>query len=206
MLRVIATSAVITLSSVGLFILVADFELLNSRGPWTWIVLTLLFSAIIVDFLIGLGAARERGVHKFSVRNQQNRVRKYMIKLVRDSSSCLIVSRDLSWVDETVEQVLAEKSQSQSLTLVVSRETELTERMKSLGATVSCYGENSISLTTRFTIVNPGTNHMKIAIGASREDTHVIREFRPTDTIPFKLAEDLAAVLQRTPESNSRNG
>jgi hypothetical protein len=116
---------------------------------------------------------------------------------IRDGSRVAIFSRNLSWVDQKISEVLSEKAERNDLTLVVPRPIELTDQLKGSGAEVLTYPELEYTIQSRFTIVNLGRSDAKVAIGHALDNgKHRIQKAGAGDPELY-LAQDLIELIRR---------
>ena len=72
------------------------------------------------------------------------------------------MSRDLSWVDAEMEACIAEKKDN--ILIFAQKESDLTKRLISKGATVQYYGHLNFEPKTRFTIIRYNSANPQVAI------------------------------------------
>ena len=85
-----------------------------------------------------------------------------MKKLIKTRGKICIMSRDLSWVDAEMEACIAEKKDN--ILIFAQKESNLTKRLISKGASVKYYGHLNFEPKTRFTIIRYNSTNPQVAI------------------------------------------
>ncbi|WP_285241797.1 hypothetical protein [Pseudarthrobacter sp. MEB009] len=134
---------------------------------------------------------------RFKGPKRDAKILKYMIKLLKPQSQCVISSNDLSWVDAAAEKVLEEKASTNSLTLLMPIENDISVRLVSKGAKAYYYGDDQFKFTSRFTLFNPSGSGAWVAIGHRTEEVHTIRKISSKDDPAIHLVDDLYRLMAR---------
>ncbi|MFF3226418.1 hypothetical protein ACFYV7_26720 [Nocardia suismassiliense] len=124
-------------------------------------------------------------------------VRDHMYRLIDRGGSVSVLTRDLSWVDDSkMSDMLRHKAQRDELTLVMPRPIPVSEELKAAGARVIYYGDH-YTIKSRFTICNLDRVDSTVSIGWSSGEKHVIEKYEQQGGHPaFALAQDLVGVLR----------
>lgn len=131
---------------------------------------------------------------------QERRIKRFMLRWIKHGGRIVIFSRDLTWVDSEVKDLLLRKALADELTIVVPRETALITELREAGAAVVRYDVNYV-IKSRFTIVNYGREGAEVAVGRRVDGAHVIETFAQGGDAVYSLAEDLLEILTRHPQS-----
>lgn len=135
-------------------------------------------------------------------------IRQYLCEWIKGGDRVLIVSRDLSWVnDEETHELLLGKARRHELDICVPERTELVTLLEENNATVHTYSTLSTVLTSRFTVRNWGTGDAQVTTGMrlpGKKLRHVNQEFSASDAEPaFQVFKDLAESICRLPENQT---
>lgn len=188
MLRTIITQLSI-LCSLIFGIIISNDTTLSDVIPKRPAVIITIGLAIIVA-LWEIRAAYKSRAHVYTGRRRDQKILKYMARILSTDERCVISSNDLSWVTSDLEIVLMKKAQSNSLTLIMPKPIALSRRLRSAGATVHYYGEN-YTFRSRFTLISPNRNSPRVAIGYGTDHAHTIRTFHGMEDPAVHLAIDL---------------
>lgn len=129
-----------------------------------------------------------------------------MRKLIKTQGKVCIVSRDLSWVDSSIEVIL--KKKGNSLLIFAEKESDLTKRLITNGVNVKYYGDLEYEPKTRFTVLRYNRLNPQVAISNTtntmrKKDSfkHTIYETNPANQLDSwinSLAIDLIELLNKT--------
>jgi hypothetical protein len=160
-------------------------------------------TTVIIAVVLSIAAASleirryitSRPKRTFKTRRQ---IRDYMLQWVDHGARVCIFSNDLSWVDdEDMIAMLRKKAARDELQVCVPSPTDITEDLKSHGATILTYEHLKVTPLSRFTIVNHGKMDSQIAIGRRVDGLHAIEEFGAGDHPVFAVAKDLIEIVIR---------
>lgn len=127
---------------------------------------------------------------------ESDKLKNYMHKWVSRTGRTTIFSRDMTWARQSdTKKVLCRKASNGDLTVLVERETDLTNELKAAGATIVPYGHLGHVPKSRFTIVGFEQRGARVAIGAPIKDKHVVEEFQAGAHALFDVTEDLVKFL-----------
>lgn len=144
------------------------------------------------------------------VKNRE-KINRKIIEFIETTGKTVILSRDLSWVDEaTIGRFRQKVTQcGDNLTIFLPRETQTSKTLSEF-ADVRYYGgifgDPSKQLTSRFTIIHYGTDSVRVTY--PQEDTfwHINTEFAHSDPA-LTLARDIVKLLdwitKKEPEKES---
>jgi hypothetical protein len=132
----------------------------SSQGELQW----QLFAAGIC--LFNVGAVVWEVVSHFQTApkrfrlTQPEKIRRYMIKWLRSGGRCVIFTRDMTWVDATVQQILTAKAKRHELTICIEHPLLIADALRAEGAEIISYGELGVvpkshdtpSLTSKSTV------------------------------------------------------
>lgn len=120
-----------------------------------------------------------------------------MYRLINQGTNVAIFSRDMSWPDDRLEDLLMRKSVSHSLTLVMPKPTALSDRLKDGGATVCYYGNIYKGvINTRFTLINLERHSTVLAVGRTNDHVHRIERFSDQSDPALLMAEDMFKLIK----------
>lgn len=140
----------------------------------------------VVDFRI----RRPKAFH------DRAKAHKYWLRRLRASSRVVLLTRDLTWVDEEMKRLLTVKCQRGELTILLPRPIQLAVELASAGATVILLPDAQ-AVRSRFVVVNAGQADPRVLIGREQGGVEMVQEFGPGDYPAFPLVEDLAELLAR---------
>ena len=126
----------------------------------TWRIAILVVGCACIGYLI-YDAIKSSQKNELVCRNNDE-IANAMKKLIKTRGKICIMSRDLSWVDAEMEACIAEKKDS--ILIFAQKESELTKRLISNGATVAYYGHLNYEPKTRFTIIRYNNTNPQVAI------------------------------------------
>lgn len=126
---------------------------------------------------------------------QPGKIRRYMIRWLRSGGRSVIFTRDMTWVDETVREILLAKARNRELTICLEHPLPIATELQREGAQVISYGELGVVPRSRYTIVDFGKNGARVAVGGAVHNHHVIQEFRDGEHPFFAVSDDLAKIL-----------
>lgn len=149
--RIIA-SALNLVSILGL-VLIKNISL-------SWRIAVLVVGCACVGYLI-YDAIKNSQKNEIVCRNDED-IAITMKKLIKTRGKICIMSRDLSWVDAEMEACIAEKKDN--ILIFAQKESDLTKRLISNGATVEYYGHLNFEPKTRFTIIRYNSTNPQVAI------------------------------------------
>lgn len=177
----------------------------DARPWWHWIVIALGagLTLLIVFFEI-----REQRRHGAKIFKSKDKINGFMYNWVSNGGRALIFSRDMSWVNEEIMQLLLTKARRRELTVCLEHSIDISERLKSEGAQIITYGNLGHIPRSRFTIVDFERDGARVAVGVGTKRGHLIQEFEMGSHPYFAVAEDLVkflingnAALSRVPHS-----
>ncbi|UTX52076.1 hypothetical protein [Leucobacter aridicollis] len=183
-------------------ILAGDLDEIFSSALNTGLILGTLALAIVAAIWEIVGATRGRP-HKYKGRRRDEKILKYMTRLLSSEEQCVMSSNDLSWVKGKARTALFTKAKKESLTLLMPKPTQLSQELEKQGATAFYYGDDDYKFRSRFTLVNPDRSDARVAIGYGTSDAHVIRVIQTKDDPAIHLVEDLFSLLKRSSRSEA---
>lgn len=131
------------------------------NGFFAFCLIISVISIMYIILQINLYRSRQRTY----VHSSQEKVNKYLYKWIKDGSRTVIFTRDFTWANSSREMLLMleEKAKNNELIVCLYHQTEITSRLKDLGAEI--YIHNLSDIKSRFTIIHYGTNSPQITIG-----------------------------------------
>jgi hypothetical protein len=132
-------------------------------------------------------------------RLNSHRIKNYMVKWLSSGGRSAVFSRDLSWADKEVDDLLQKKAQKGELIIFAGRRTDMLAGLVNLGAEVYDYSSLNFEPRARFTIVDYGKEGARLAIGFPEDSTHVIYEYGPRSQAMMALAVDLVSLARSVP-------
>lgn len=105
-------------------------------------------------------------------------IKKAMLDLIKVQGKICIVSRDLSWVDETVLKAIIAKRDS--MLIFVQRENDTTRTLSRAGVSVKYYGQYNFEPKTRFTAIRYNRDNAQIAIADTQSTIRKRGKFKHT--------------------------
>ena len=126
-----------------------------------------------------------------------------MYKWIKNGGRVAIWTRDMSWAkDGKIRSLLRTKSGDGELVVCISKPTDLTAELGSLGAEIYFYGDHMQTPESRFTIANFRVAGSSVAVGRPDGRWHIIEEFQAGHHPAFHMAFDLV----RTVMNLNQNG
>lgn len=190
-MRAIFTSWVATLTSVVGFAWTVWPKALE---PWQLVVVTLTCILFSASMLFDLKEHLRRRPKRF---RKQEAIVAYMKKWLSVESRAVVFSRDLSWVDADVKQLLLRKAARDELTICVPTPNALALELQGAGATIVAYTKLKYVPKSRFTIVNDGRSDARVAIGKQVSGVHVVEEFEQGEHPVVDVIQDLVEFARR---------
>ena len=123
-------------------------------------ILIVVFGVGCLAYLLWSDYASQRD--KLFVCKSEEETQEYMKKWIKNQGKVCVMSRDLSWVNTDIEEVM--KTKKGSLRIFAQQETELTKRLRASGVDVRFYGCYNFEPKTRFTIIRYNRPDKQIAI------------------------------------------
>jgi hypothetical protein len=163
------------------------FLIATSGFSWWAIVLLTVGSLLLVGAVV-LELQAESNIHLYKIEDQQG-IRNYMFTWIRNGGRVAIWTRDMSWVDDQMRQLLNTKAENGELIICLPRHR---------GAEVVAYGRLD-SPSSRFTIIDYNRSGSRVAVGRRRGSLHVIEEFSADDHPAFHMALDLVRLVRAEP-------
>jgi hypothetical protein len=163
------------------------FLIATSGFSWWAIVLLTVGSLLLVGAVV-LELQAESNIHLYKIEDQQG-IRNYMFNWIRNGGRVAIWTRDMSWVDDQMRQLLNTKAENGELIICLPRHR---------GAEVVAYGRLE-SPSSRFTIIDYNWSGSRVAVGRRRGSLHVIEEFSADDHPAFHMALDLVRLVRGEP-------
>lgn len=93
-----------------------------------------------------------------------------MQALIKTQGKICIVSRDLSWVDEDIEQSIIKKGNN--IRIFAEHEIELTKRLENSGVEMRYYGALGFNPISRFTVIRYNRDTRQVAIANTQNSIH----------------------------------
>jgi hypothetical protein len=121
--------------------------------------------------------------------------KRYMQRWIQQGARTVIVSRDMSWVDEPIKRLLLEKARKNELVLFAQSDWPICRELSAAGADVRKYGDLGWQPRTRFTIINYGRHDEKVAVGLPLDKGRRILEFSQGQHPFLDLARDFIPIL-----------
>lgn len=204
MTRVLLTQT-LTIIALASSILLANnlTDLFNT--PWK---LYLGITAVLIALssaVVEITLTAKSQPKKFRGKKRDEKILKYMIKLLSTSDQYVISSNDLSWAEGKSLEVLSKKAQSNSLTLIMPKSTELSALLVAEGATAHYYGDENFKFASRFTLINPSRSGSWVAIGHGTEQIHTIRKISSKDDPAMHLVRDLYKLSARVSQNSNQS-
>lgn len=182
--------------SIGSFASVLGI-VLALHGSWPWWAWALLAAGVVLlvtSILTSL--LRSRGRRAYS-RSDAAGIGKYMRDWILHGGRVAIWTRNHSWVDPDMEEVLLNKARQRELTVCLPLATPFATQLEREGAEVLIYGERTGLPASRFTIVNYERNGARVAVGRQLGELHVIDEFAADEHPAFHMAHDLVRLARQ---------
>ncbi len=194
----------ILVSIIGAFASVASVTIplliLPQNAPWWAIALIVVFVLLMLIAII-LVLKSETMVHVYQIEDQQG-IRNYMFRWIRNGGRVAIWTRDMSWVnDEEMRQMLRDKAERRELIICLPEEIDKSTELEQRGAEVIAY-DTWEAPATRFTIVNYEQEGSRVAVGRRHGNLHFIQEFSAGEHTAFHMAQDLVRLVRE--QNNTR--
>ena len=126
---------------------------------WLQIIIALIGIASFVCLICLY--VKESQINEVECKNNDE-IKTKMLELINTQGKVCIVSRDLSWVDNTVKDAIIKKGQS--MLIFASEETQLTKELIRKKIKVKYYGHLNFEPKTRFTIIRYNKESRQVAI------------------------------------------
>ena len=128
---------------------------------------------------------------------RQDKIRRYMIKWLRSGGRTVTFTRDMTWVDATVQQILLAKAQRHELTMCIEHPLPIADALQREGAEIISYGELGVVPQSRYTIIDFEKHGARVAVGGAVGHHHVIQVFRDGEHPFFAVSLGLSASIKR---------
>jgi hypothetical protein len=165
----------------------------------SWGITVIVFSIVmfIVFVILEIGTVRAHKVFKLT---NERGIREYMHDWIKPGGRVAIWTRDMSWAENAdTKRLLCEKADARELIICLPDRLPLTEELEQRGAEVVAYG--NFTPASRFTITFFERDGSRVAVGRAVGDTHVIDEFKASETPAFYLAQDLVRLARVAAEA-----
>lgn len=160
---------------------------------WQWVLLAASFLFFII--IVGWEIWQHFREAPKRYRNSAD-IKKYMCRWVKSGGQTVILSRDMSWVDDTdTMSSLMTKAAAKELTVFLKGHTGVADKLGAAGANVIDYTDLGYTPRSRFTIIDYGRDGSRVAIGVNNNGAHTIQEFRSGVHPLYAVAEDLVKFL-----------
>jgi hypothetical protein len=126
---------------------------------------------------------------------QPDKIRNYMIRWLQSGGRAVVFTRDMTWLNESVREILIRKAQNHELTLCIEHMLPIAKELEKEGADIISYGDLGVVPQSRYTIIDFEKHGARVAVGGAVGRRHVIQEFREGDHPFFAVAADLAKIL-----------
>lgn len=110
--------------------------------------------------------------------HSDNEISDAMKGLIKSQGKILIMSRDLTWVDEEMAGVMRNKASS--ITIFAEKPNKVTRQLQEAGVIIKFYGEYGFEPKTRFTAVRYNKTHPQIAIANTENTVRKGKKFEHT--------------------------
>lgn len=173
------------------------FSLKDPNQPFSMLQMVLLAIFIVPGLLVILFEIEEYRTSRPRRYSSEREVRDHMYNLIDRGGSVSVLTRDLSWVDDSqIREMLRHKAQRDELTLIMPKLIPMSEELEAAGAHVIYYGDH-YTIKSRFTICNMDRVYSTVSIGGSSGGKLIIEKYEQRDGHPaFALAQDLVSVLR----------
>ena len=157
-------------SAVTLWMVCAENQ---KNGFFVFCLIISIISIVYIIFQINLYKKSRQQTY---VHSSQEKVNKYLYDWIKEGSRTVIFTRDFTWANSSyaMQSMLEEKSRRHELIVCLYQPTEITNRLKDLGAEI--YIHNLHDLKSRFTIIHYGTNSPQITIGLRNADGNYVNK------------------------------
>jgi len=177
---------------------------------WKWtddkVIRGFLTATIVLIGLIGYFVSQklaEKNFDKFQYKTIQGQleIRQAITKFISQGQETAIFSRDLTWVNDDVLVLLAQKASAGELTLFMPAPVPRSDELVDSGACAYYYGDlitdpSSFDGIPRFTLIRPNTGDSELAFGSRRGDVHTIYYSRDAADPALSLAKDIYRLLR----------
>jgi hypothetical protein len=153
-------------------------------------VLGTFFLAVIISEIVTYRTAHGR------VYKNDADTKRYMQRWIQRGARTVIVSRDMSWVDEPIKHLLLEKARKNELLLFAQSDWPICRELSTAGAEVMKYGDLGWQPRTRFTIINYDRHDERVAVGLPLDKGRRILEFSQGQHPFLDLARDFIPILK----------
>lgn len=142
----------------------------------SFFVFCLTISVVSIIYVILQINLYKRNRQQTFIHSSQEKVNKYLYDWIKEGSRTVIFTRDFTWANSSTNMLsmLEEKSKKHELIICLYQPTDITNRLKELGAEV--YIHNLHDLKSRFTIIHYGTNSPQITIGLRNADGNYVNK------------------------------
>ena len=126
----------------------------NSQNELPWQIFAGLICVLNVAAIIWETISYFHSAPKRFRLTRQDKIRRYMIKWLRSGGRTVIFTRDMTWVDATVQQILLAKAQRHELTMCIEHPLPIADALQREGAEIISYGELGVVPQSRYTIID----------------------------------------------------
>lgn len=163
--------SIFSIGTVASIISLAAFDI-PGWGKWAIVAVGLFCLAyLIYENLIG-----DR--KHLKVCKSKEETREFMFKWIQTEGKVCVMSRDLSWVDPDMENMMGRKKDS--LIVFVQKKTPLTDRLENRGVVIHDYGWLGFEPQSRFTIIRCNRQERQIAIANTKSTLAKKKNYRHT--------------------------
>lgn len=198
---VVTRVLVLLASFASIITLVLDLIPMPSPG----LIALLGVAGVIVVFIVVNDFIGHTPYHVFR-RGDAKGIGKYMYKWIKNGGRVAIWTRDMSWAnDDEIRSLLRTKSKTRELVVCISKPTDLTEELGSLGAEIYFYGDHMQEPESRFTIANFRVGGSSVAVGRPAGRWHVIEEFQAGHHPASHMASDLVNTVMALKQNGGQS-
>jgi hypothetical protein len=154
----------------------------------------ILASLILISIHIGFEVYRLFKRAPINLKTERS-IEVYMRRWVKLAGRTSILARDMSWVEEEMENILNELASHNNLTIFMESENDLAVRLRGRGAEVLYYKRLKFLPFTRFAMTNEGRGDARVAIGFKGHAGLGVHEYTTGHPV-FHLCSDIIQLLR----------
>jgi len=202
-LATLITSIIAFINSIIVLVrFIADVSVSSNPSPLYIIIafytiIAILSAILLAKEVITLFQERKR----FFKIHEKGKIKSYLVDFIEKAGRTVILSRDLSWVDASIQSRIEDKARKGDLIIFIPKENDISKKLLRHGADIRYFGEllndpaDSI-IKSRFTIVQWDSNSARMTYPKQYHSTHYNFEYVLNDPT-MDVSLDLVRLLIR---------
>ena len=135
-----------------------------------WIKCIIVIIGLFCLVFLSYSAFCANRINKIVCRSEKE-IHDAMLRLIKTQAKISIMSRDLSWVDEEITEII--KKKKSNIQIFAQAENDITKQLENNGTKIMYYGKYGFEPKTRFTIIGYNRPSPQVAISNT---LHTVRK------------------------------